>query len=179
MKAIFFDRDGVINHPIIRDDSLSSPRYFSEFMVKDDFIIFFHKIKKLSFNFKLFVVTNQPDISRGFLDKEELQEMHKFLYKNFSFDEIFYCPHDDHHNCNCRKPKPGLINEILERHSLSRKECIFVGDTSKDLLAGTAASIDTYIIENNYFSSASHSIKDEMLLKSLQDLYMILKDKDI
>ena len=173
MKAIFFDRDGVINHPIIRDDSLSSPRYFSEFMVKDDFIIFFHKIKKLSFNFKLFVVTNQPDISRGFLDKEELQEMHKFLYKNFSFDEIFYCPHDDHHNCNCRKPKPGMFIKAKNKHKIDMDKSWIIGDKERDISAAHMAGITKSILMN-YDNKENSVTKAKFITDSILDTMKII-----
>lgn len=106
-KAIFLDRDGVINEVRIESGLAYSPRRFSEFKIISG-------VKEAIAHFKrkgylVIVVTNQPEISRGLLEEEELEKMHKYMMKELEIDDIMICKHDDHHNCTCRKPKPGLL----------------------------------------------------------------------
>ena len=85
-KAIFLDRDGVINNLVLRDDKLYSPRYFQDFELYDDVKKSIQFLKRKSFH--IIIISNQPDISRGYMDINELHKMDKFLNKNLEIDEI-------------------------------------------------------------------------------------------
>jgi len=146
-KNIFLDRDGIVNHVILRDGIVSSPRSLEEFKFRDDFLNFAKKIDK---NHNLFLVTNQPDIKRKLLKLNDLQKMHGKLMDILAFKEIFVCGHDDEDNCSCRKPKPGMILEAISSNNLKYNECIMIGDSLKDIEAANSAGIDVLLLETDY-----------------------------
>lgn len=163
-QNIFLDRDGVINQIVVRDSIISSPWSFSEFLIKKDFRNFYEKYKSKSF----FVVTNQPDISRENLKHSELEKMHSFLKEEFNFTEIIHCPHDNHHECLCRKPKPGMILDLIRRYNLIKKESILIGDSEKDILSGISAGIKTIFLQTEYNTNPYG--KNTEIVASLDDL---------
>ncbi len=151
-KNIFLDRDGIVNQVIEREGIISSPRAIGEFFLREDFLDF---SKKISNRKNIFLVTNQPDISRKLLDKEILKIMHSKISSIIDLKEIAVCPHDNHHNCDCRKPKPGMINKLIEKHKLLRSESILIGDSIKDLLAAERANIEFILLRTNYNQEVS------------------------
>jgi D-glycero-D-manno-heptose 1,7-bisphosphate phosphatase len=163
-QNIFLDRDGVINQVIDRDSVISSPWSFSEFVIKKEFRNFYEKYKSKSF----FVVTNQPDISRKNLKYSELEKMHSFLKEEFNFTEIIHCPHDNYHKCLCRKPKPGMILDLIHRYNLIKTESILIGDSDKDVLSGISAGIKTIFLQTNY--NTNPYSKKTATVRSLNDL---------
>ena len=146
IKTIFLDRDGIINDVVIRDSVISSPRHPGEFHITEDFPHLYEVIRGLN----LFVVTNQPDVSRKLLDESILEKIHQSLQSRFEFREVAYCPHDDAAQCDCRKPKPGMILRLLEKYSLRPSEAVIIGDSGKDILAGQAAGIRTVYCRRTY-----------------------------
>jgi len=146
-KNIILDRDGVINEVIIRENEVSSPRSLNEFKIREEFIEFINKLKS---NPDFFIVTNQPDIKRGFLEIEDLLSMHELILRSFPIKKILYCPHDDDDKCSCRKPLPGMIDEIIKEFDLHGDECLLIGDSHKDILAAKAANIDAVLLKTRY-----------------------------
>lgn len=153
IKTLFLDRDGIINEIVIRDGIVSSPRTVAEFVVREDFVEFYKFVQSLPL--RLFVVSNQPDVSRGFIHRSDLEEIVTAMNARFKFTEIVHCVHDDKHLCDCRKPKPGMILDILQRHNLRADEAIIIGDSYKDILAGKAAGIQTVYLQQQYNASVS------------------------
>ncbi len=160
-KNIFFDRDGVINSVIKRGEVISSPRFYEEFKLKKDFIDFSYSAK--DFNTTFFICSNQPDISRNLLKEDELKKMHSKITEFLPFKEISFCPHDDADKCNCRKPKPGMINNLIQKYNLNRKDCLFIGDSIKDLSAAKQAKIDAYLINTEYNMDINYTYKIDYL----------------
>jgi len=145
-KAIFFDRDGIINKVIFRENKISSPWRLEEFEIIPqvrDILLEFQDFLKIVF-------TNQPDVSRGNLAIEELERMHKLLLEKLPIDDIEYCIHDDHHNCSCRKPKPGLLFQAAEKYNIDLSNSYVVGDSWKDIKAGKTAGCKTILIRTEY-----------------------------
>jgi D-glycero-D-manno-heptose 1,7-bisphosphate phosphatase len=169
IKTIFFDRDGIINDVILRNNAISSPRNLSEFRIKDEFITFYKQLPK---TLNLFVVSNQPDITRQLLSVEVLEHMHDQLKAQCLFKEILYCPHDNANNCACRKPKPGMINSLLFKHQLKAEESIIIGDSEKDILAGQAAGIQT-IYWRQYYNPI-RGCKPHFVIDKLSDMLGII-----
>ncbi|HEY9715325.1 MAG TPA: HAD-IIIA family hydrolase [Chroococcales cyanobacterium] len=151
LKTLFLDRDGVINDVIMRDGVVSSPRALAEFSIKDEFIDFYNRLTSLSL--QTFVVSNQPDVARRLLDRDELRLMTEELKRRFAFTEVIYCMHDNNDGCECRKPKPGMILQTLKQHDLKADESIIIGDSYKDILAGKAAGIRTIYYCQGYNST--------------------------
>lgn len=147
-KAIFFDRDGVINKVILKDGKPFSPRKFEEFKLLDGIRKVLERFRKKEF--LNIIVTNQPDIARGLIKTETLEKMHKFIEENLPIDDIFICPHDDIDNCHCRKPKPGMLLEAAEKWHINLKESFMIGDSWKDIEAGKAAGCATVLLDNLY-----------------------------
>ncbi|OUU44154.1 MAG: hypothetical protein CBC16_02040 [Verrucomicrobia bacterium TMED56] len=158
---IFLDRDGIINDVIFRDGEVSSPRSIDEFKFRDDFLHFAEKINKKN---NVFLITNQPDIKRNLLKLDDLKVMHEKLMDILDFNEMFVCMHDDDDNCQCRKPKPGMILEAISKYNLKHKECIMIGDSSKDIKAANAASIDAFLLDTNYNKDVNFSYKIKSLV---------------
>jgi D-glycero-D-manno-heptose 1,7-bisphosphate phosphatase len=166
IKAIFFDRDGVINDVVVRGATVSSPRTFSEFHVLSEFASFFEQVAPMVAH--TFVVSNQPDLSRKLLSLDEHNKINARLKEQFAFREIVYCHHDDSDQCQCRKPKPGMILELLSKYMLSPHECIIIGDRTKDILAGQAAGIKTILYRQSY--NASVTCKPDFVVDSFSDV---------
>ena len=80
------------------------------------------------------------------------------------FNEMFVCMQDDDDNCQCRKPKPGMILEAISKYNLKHKECIMIGDSSKDIKAANAASIDAFLLDTNYNKDVNFSYKIKSLV---------------
>ncbi len=160
-KAIFLDRDGVIN--------IRKNRYITSY---DDFEIISDVskwLKKLyDNNFKLIVVTNQSAIAKGLISINDLENIHKKMQKEFSsdgfqIDRIYYCPHADYENCSCRKPKIGLFEKAISDFSLDKSESWLIGDEDTDIEAGRKLGCKTIKINTN--SSLCDAVK--MILDSI------------
>ena len=147
-KAIFIDRDGVINKVIMRNEEPSSPWKLEEFEIFPNVKECLETFKEMGF--LNIVFTNQPDISRGFLKMEDLEKMHKIISETLPVDEIKFCPHDNKDNCSCRKPKPGLILEAVKKWSIDLKKSYVVGDGWKDIEAGETVGCRTFLLRREY-----------------------------
>lgn len=147
-KAVFLDRDGVINKVIIIDGKPFSPRRLEEFIVLDGVTNVLEKIKKEGF--LNIVITNQPDIARHLISLDNIDKMHRFIKENLPIDDIFMCAHDDKDNCNCRKPKPGMLFEAAKKWSIDLKSSFLVGDQERDIKAGENAACTTILIDYPY-----------------------------
>ena len=147
-RAVFFDRDGVLNKLVFRDGNYYSPRNIDNFQLYNDAEKVIHKIKAKGF--LALVVSNQPDIARGFLKKSVLNEMTKKIYDKLSVDDIFYCMHDDPDAAGCRKPATGLIIKAQKKWDLDLSQSIMIGDSEKDLGAAKNAGIKFILINRPY-----------------------------
>ncbi|HUO05812.1 MAG TPA: HAD-IIIA family hydrolase [Candidatus Binataceae bacterium] len=147
-KAIFLDRDGVINQVVMRDGKPGSPRTSAEFEfelgVEDE-------LQRLrAAGFKLFVATNQPDIARGLLSIQALETMTQRVVAKCRPDGIKICPHDDRDRCECRKPKPGMLTELAREHGIDLAQAYLIGDSRKDVMAAKAAGSRAIILDRAY-----------------------------
>ena len=104
-KAIFLDRDGVINQPVVKEGKPYSPATIKELIWVDGVDEGLSLLKNAGY--LLFVVTNQPDVARGTTLKSTVNEIHDHIIKVLPINEVYCCFHDDKDHCNCRKPKPG------------------------------------------------------------------------
>ena len=147
-KAVFLDRDGVINKTFIKNGFPFSPSSFDEFEILPGVkksISIFHRL-----NFVCLVVTNQPDISRGKIKKRTVIKMNNYLKEKIKIDDIFVCYHDDQDNCKCRKPKPGLLLEASKKWDIDLKRSYMIGDRWKDIDAGKCVECKTIFIDYDY-----------------------------
>ena len=132
-KAIFLDRDGVINQLVEENGKFRSPRSMDEFRYEPGVIKFVQDIKKL--DFEIIVITNQPEVKRGLVSKRIVNEFHKKISNDTGILDFFVCWHDAKDLCNCRKPKPGLFLNAREKLNISLTDSFMIGDRDKDILA--------------------------------------------
>ena len=139
MKIIILDRDGVINY-----DSEKYVKNADEWVAIPESLEAIANLTNL--DYKIIVCSNQSGIGRGLFTMEELNEMHEKMHKLIhqaggELAAIFICPHTPNDNCNCRKPKPGMIYEICERFNVDDiSQVMMVGDSKRDLDAIYSAS---------------------------------------
>ena len=145
-KAVFYDRDGVLNELIKRDGGYYSPRKLSKFRIIPNSIEVTNYTK--SKGYLNIVISNQPDVARGYLTKFDLDKMTKILFKKLTITDVFYCLHDDG-MCECRKPLPGLIFSAKSKWNIDLTKSVMVGDTEKDYYAAKNCNIQFYLISNS------------------------------
>jgi D-glycero-D-manno-heptose 1,7-bisphosphate phosphatase len=151
-ESVFLDRDGVINKLVYRDGKPTSPRCIEEFEFEEGVAPALQGLSAAGF--RLFVVTNQPELARGLVTKESLCGMTALVMKLPGIEEVRICPHDDGDDCSCRKPQPGMLVELAHRHDLSLEQSYIVGDTWKDSCAGAKAGCKSIILDRPYNHSA-------------------------
>ena len=147
-KAVFLDRDGVINKAIIKNGKPLSPNSLNELEILPGVRQSITKLKKL--NFVCLVVTNQPNVARKKIDKNSVIQMNNYLKNEIPLDDIFVCYHDDKDNCDCRKPKPGLLLEAGKKWDVDFKKSFMIGDRWRDIQSGEKAGCKTIYLDYNY-----------------------------
>ncbi|WP_072696657.1 D-glycero-alpha-D-manno-heptose-1,7-bisphosphate 7-phosphatase [Desulfovibrio litoralis] len=156
-KAVFFDRDGVLNHDSGYVYKIEDFKWIKG--AKEAIKLFNDR------DYLVFVVTNQSGIARGFYTEHELKSLHAYMQQelksaNAHIDEFVYCPHHPEatvaefkQNCQCRKPQPGMLTYLLKKWKLNPQNCILIGDKKRDLDAAENAEIKGYLfnaITENY-----------------------------
>lgn len=147
-RAVFLDRDGVINKAIVRDGKAFSPCSRDEFLIIPGSITPIKKLRECGF--KIIVVTNQPDIVRGKLSLADLKWMTKRIITETEVDEVMVCPHDDTDSCICRKPKPGMLLEGANKWQIDLSISYMIGDGWKDMEAGKRAGCTCILVDAPY-----------------------------
>ena len=170
-RAIFLDRDGTLNKAFIKNGLPFSPSSFNEFEILPGVKESILKLKKL--NFVCLLITNQPDVSRGKIKKKAVIQMNNFLKSEIKLDDIFVCYHDDHDNCECRKPKPGLLLNAKKKWNINLNKSYMIGDRWKDVQAGINAGCKTVFINNNY--KETKEVKANFITDSLLNAVYILE----
>lgn len=180
-RAIFLDRDGVINREV---DVL---RRLSQLKILPNVAKAIKQINQLGF--LVIVVTNQPVIARGWATESAVENINIVMAKRLArqgaeIDAIYYCPHHPKANlkkyrevCDCRKPKPGLILKAIKDFKIDRRQSFMIGDHAWDILAGKAAKLKTILVET---SDRSHDpayahVKSDFTVKNLAAAVSIIK----
>lgn len=144
MKLIILDRDGVINHD--SDEFIKSP---------DEWVPIPGSLEAIArlnqAGYRVVVATNQSGIARGLFSIVTLNAIHQKLHTaaqqaGADIDAIFFCPHAADDNCDCRKPKPGMLQDIAARFSVNLKGVPTVGDSLRDLQSGFVVGCVPYLV---------------------------------
>jgi D-glycero-D-manno-heptose 1,7-bisphosphate phosphatase len=149
MRAIFIDRDGVIN---------KDPGGWTEHSYVTDWKDFKFlpgarqalKILKQK-GIKVIVVSNQAGVNKGYYSKEKLDEINNKMLRTIekaggAIEEVFYCVHTDKENCDCRKPKSGMLEEAVKKYNIDPKKAYFIGDSKMDIMAGKRIGCKTMLV---------------------------------
>ena len=148
LRAVFLDRDGVINRAPVRDGKPYPPASAAEVEVLPGVPDALERLRRAGF--LLVVVTNQPDVARGRQTREEVEAINARLREQLPIDEVRVCYHDDADRCECRKPAPGLIIEAAREHDIDVGASYTVGDRWRDIEAGRRAGSRTIFIDYGY-----------------------------
>jgi D-glycero-D-manno-heptose 1,7-bisphosphate phosphatase len=163
-RAVFLDRDGVLNHSKVKNGKPYAPRKLSDFRLLPGAVQAVTDLK--SAGYVVIVVTNQPDVGHGLISEATLDAMHSKLRSKVPVDGIMVCPHRQGANCSCRKPKPGMILEAMRRWGITTDGSYMVGDRASDIVAGQAAGLSTIFVDRSYAETVT--AKPNLTVRSLQ-----------
>ena len=154
-RAVFLDRDGVINRAVVRDGKPYPPADLAALEILPgvpEALTALHQA-----GFLLIVVTNQPDVARGTTLREIVEEINHYLTSNFPIDEIRTCYHDSG-ECDCRKPLPGALLAAAKLYGINMPQSFMVGDRWRDTEAGQRAGCKTIFIDYGYLEKQPESV---------------------
>ncbi len=165
-RAVFLDRDGVLNRAAVRDGVSYPPDSLDGVEILPGVREALQELRRAGF--LLLVVTNQPDVGKGKQSRETVEAIHSKLRAELALDDIFVCYHVDADACDCRKPAPGLLEQGAARYELYLPGCYMVGDRWRDLDAGHRAGCRTVFVDYGYRERAADH-EPEARVTSLQE----------
>lgn len=177
-KAVFFDRDGIINKKAPPHNYVKSWEEF-EFLPQ-----VFSTLKAVKDKgYLIFIISNQAGVARGFLSLDDLGKIHRRMEEEFKKQDIeiarvYFCPHGYHEGCECRKPKPGMLWEAAKDFGLDLKNSYLVGDSKEDIEAGKSVGCRTTLSLTGETESRveinSWDLKPDFVISDLGELKEIL-----
>jgi D-glycero-D-manno-heptose 1,7-bisphosphate phosphatase len=149
-RAVFLDRDGVISRSIVRDALPFAPKELKDFEILPEAPEACRRLKQAGF--LLIVATNQPDVGRGTMKKEIVEAMHAEMLRQAPIDRVDVCYHPGkgQSNCDCRKPKAGLLLNAARELHIDLAQSWMVGDRWRDIDCGHAAGCRTIFVDRGY-----------------------------
>jgi len=147
-RAVFLDRDGVLNRSVVRAGRPYAPTSLDEFELLPGVLEALTNLRTAGF--VLVVVTNQPDLATGRIRPEVAEAIHQKLRALLPLDDIKVCGHVDEDDCSCRKPRPGMLLEAARDWSIDLYRSFIVGDRWRDVAAGKAAGCKTIFVDYGY-----------------------------
>jgi len=166
-RAVFLDRDGVLNRAIVKDGRPYSPRSLRELEIPGDAAASLHALRAAGL--LLVCVTNQPDVARGTQRREVVDEINDVVRAALPLDDLLVCFHDDADACDCRKPRPGLLLQAAKRHGIDLRSSFMVGDRWKDVEAGRSAGCAAILIDCGYAESGPAARPPDRTVRSLAE----------
>ena len=162
MKAVFLDRDGVINQTVFRRGAQRAPQDLSEWAWMEGV---HDTLRGLSARgYLLFVCTNQPDVVRGWQTREQVDVFHALIERELPVSRIYACFHDNAAACECRKPRPGMLLQASREFGVDLASSWMIGDRASDVEAGRAAGCRTVFVRHAFNSgddtgAAEHEVR--------------------
>lgn len=169
-KIAFFDRDGVLNKTLIKHRKPMAPRNINEFKINLQAKETISYLK--SNDYIVIVVTNQPDVGNGLVEKKVVYQMNQRLKSNLLIDDILVCFHSQKDNCNCRKPRTGLFEMAHKKYNVDKAKSFIIGDRFSDIEAGFNFKIKTILLGNGY--SEIQKIKPDFKILNLTEIKKII-----
>ena len=176
LPAVFLDRDGIINRAIVRNGKPYPPDRLEELEILPGIAASLPRLANSGY--VLIGVTNQPDVARGTQSRQTVESFNALILSTLPIREIFVCYHDNSDDCDCRKPKPGLILRAAQKYGLDLSHSWMVGDRWKDIAAGQAVGLKTIFVDYHYAEkhegpSSDFTVEDtsfvaDIILKGLQ-----------
>ena len=147
-RAVFLDRDGVLNCAVVRDGRPYPPASVAEVEILHGVVEALRGLKEAGFI--LIVVSNQPDVARGTTPKVTVEAINAYLADRLPIDRFIMCYHDGSDGCDCRKPSPGMLLAGAREFDVDLASSYMVGDRWRDVEAGIAAGCKTIFIDYGY-----------------------------
>jgi D-glycero-D-manno-heptose 1,7-bisphosphate phosphatase len=169
-RAVFLDRDGVINRACVREGKPYPPANLTEVEILTGVPQALAALRGAGF--LIIVVTNQPDVARGTTSRETVEEINNYLAARLAIDEFRTCFHDNNDGCNCRKPLPGALLTAAKFHNIDLGKSYMVGDRWRDIEAGQRAGCKTIFIDCGYAEKQPESV--DYRIKSLSEAAQII-----
>ena len=162
--AVFLDRDGVLNEPVVVDGRTYPPASVAGLVLAAGAADACRRLRGAGL--PLVIVTNQPDIARGTQSRAVVDAINEMLMKKIEVDGIYVCPHDDADGCECRKPRPGMLIDASRALDIDLTRSVMVGDRSRDVEAGRRAGCATVLVRHDYHEQP---IAADLVVDSLGD----------
>jgi D-glycero-D-manno-heptose 1,7-bisphosphate phosphatase len=153
--AVFFDRDGVLNHAPTVDGVARSPRSVGELRIVEGARDLLGRLRDL--DYELVIVTNQPDVARGLTTAKDVLAINELLSASLLIPWVYCCFHDESDRCTCRKPRSGLLRQAASERDLDLSASWLIGDRWIDIAAGSEAGVQTILLHRPYSWSPSSS----------------------
>ena len=169
-KAVFLDRDGVINKAIVRDGKPYPPPNLEAVEILAEVKVSMEALK--ASDWMIVVVTNQPDVARGITSKKEVEKINNHLKYYLPIDIFCTCYHDDKDFCDCRKPNPGASTSVAKNNNIDLNNSYMIGDRWSDIEAGNRAGCKTFFINYSYKEKQPSSYTFQV--KSLKEAVNII-----
>jgi D-glycero-D-manno-heptose 1,7-bisphosphate phosphatase len=169
-RAVFFDRDGVLNSAVLRGERTYAPLRLEDFEIDPSAADAVKRVQDVGL--ETVIVTNQPELSVGTLDPLVLDAMHEQIKLSLGIHNFYVCPHTSDAGCNCHKPAPGLIYEASRALGIDTSASYMVGDRWRDVGAGKAADCTTILIRRGYSYAGSpteFSVEPDNSVDSLEE----------
>jgi len=159
-RAVFLDRDGVLNAVVLEDGVPRAPSGVAALEILPGVADALRLLQ--AHGFLRIVVTNQPDVVRGRLARDAVEAIHDHLLATLPLDAILVCYHDDADACACRKPRPGLLRDAAGAYGVDLSGSFLVGDRWRDIEAGRAAGCTTLLVRRSYSGPCcpAHEVRD-------------------
>jgi D-glycero-D-manno-heptose 1,7-bisphosphate phosphatase len=160
-RAVFLDRDGVLNRAVARAGKPFPPARLADVEILPGALSSLQRLA--DYGYVLIGITNQPDVARGTQSRDVVESINALIQSRLPVREIFVCYHDHADKCDCRKPKPGLIFQAAQKYGLDLSLSWMVGDRWKDIVAGQAAGLKTIFIDYHYAETYKGAPADFMV----------------
>jgi D-glycero-D-manno-heptose 1,7-bisphosphate phosphatase len=185
--AVFLDRDGTINEEM---GYINHPDRFIIFPFVAESIRIFNALK-----LKVIIITNQSGVARGYFSEQLLKNIHKTLMQKMVdahaiIDAIYYCPHHPSEGnepyrkeCQCRKPKPGMVMQAVKEHEIALSKSFMIGDRFRDLQFGRTLGLTTALVLTGYgkgeyaFQRKAWPFEPEIIGENLLTVAKIIRDR--
>jgi len=171
-RAVFLDRDGVLNRAIVRKGKPYAPRTLMEFEILPGVLGAVRLLKTSGFD--LIVVTNQPDVARGKVSLNTVEAINSRLTIDLGLDTILTCFHDDDDDCNCRKPRPGFLFRMRDERGIDLSRSFMVGDRWRDVETGRNAGCLTVLIDYDYDEPRPNDLANHVCSSLAEAAYWIV-----
>jgi len=157
-KLVILDRDGVINHD--SDEFIKSPDEWKPIEGSLEAIARLNQAE-----YWVVIITNQSGLARGLFTLDDLNQIHQKMHNqlaevNGRIEAIFFCPHSNKENCTCRKPRPGLFQDLANRLGTPLNNVLAVGDSLRDLQAANAVGAMPILVLTGKGQQTLHHIKE-------------------